>query len=97
MTPALAQKYWQETGFPLTNRQLKAIPQDQEVRLSTVTALPVSTGLYQVDVEGLVVAQAGAKAEPKSMPLHIRLSVSKDAAGKLTVTEQKDLSASASR
>jgi hypothetical protein len=91
MTPELTQKYWQETGFPLTTRQLKSIPQDQEVQVASVTALPISAGLYQVDVVGTVV-QARSKSEPKSMPLHIRLTVSKDAAGKLTVTEQKDLS-----
>jgi hypothetical protein len=97
MTPELAQKYWQETGFPLTSRQLKSIPQDQEIKLTTVTALPISAGLYQVDVEGSVVALVSPTSKPKTMPLHIRLTISKDAANKLTVTEQKDLSSSAAR
>src|ERR1700679_4303479 len=97
MTPELAQKYWQETGFPLTSRQLKSIPQDQEIELTTVTALPISAGLYQVDVAGSVVALVSPTSKPKTMPLHIRLTISKDAANKLTVTEQKDLSSSAAR
>ncbi|MBU6452062.1 MAG: hypothetical protein KGS72_09815 [Cyanobacteria bacterium REEB67] len=88
MSPELAQKYWQETGFPLTRSQLRAIPQDQQTQIVSTVALPVSPGIYQVDVEGSVTAQAGAK----TMPLHIRLTASKDATGKYTVTEQKDLS-----
>jgi hypothetical protein len=87
MTPELSQKYWQETGFPLTRKQLKAIPQDQQVLVTTVTALPIGVDQFQVDVVGTVTAQAGAK----SMPLHIRLNLNKDG-NKLVVTEQKDLS-----
>jgi len=93
MSPDLATKYWQETGFPLTKQQLKSIPQDQEVQVARVSALPMAPGQYQVDVVGAVIAQGGAK----SMPLHIRLTVTKDAASKLTVTEQKDLSSAAEK
>jgi len=88
MTPELAQKYWLETGFPLTRAQLKSIPQDQEVIVSNVASLVLSDGVYQVDVYGQVLANAGAK----NMPLHIRLTVTKEASGKFIVSEQKDLS-----
>ncbi|MBS1996623.1 MAG: hypothetical protein JSS86_09945 [Cyanobacteria bacterium SZAS LIN-2] len=91
MTPELAQKYWIETGFPLTRAQLRAIPQDQEVIVSNATAVPLGDGVYQVDVTGQVLANAGAK----NLPLHIRLTVSKDQTdGKFIVSEQKDLSSS---
>lgn len=57
MSPELAQKYWQETGFPLSRKQLKAIPQDQEVKVASVTTVPISVQFYQVDVEGSVIAR----------------------------------------
>jgi len=93
MSPDLAQKYWQETGFPLTRAQLKSIPQDQEIQITQVATLPFSASIYQVDVNGAIVNPT-AKT---NLPLHIRLTVNKDSQGKLTVIEQKDLSSAATK
>lgn len=90
MVPALADKYWKETNFPLSKMQLKTIPADQEVRIETIKTVK-SDENYQIDVFGGVVT--GSKEGSKSMPMHIQLMVKAEKGGKLLVLEQKDLSA----
>ncbi len=87
MTPELADRYWTETHFPLTKVQLKAMPQDQEVRIESITPVTLAVGSYQVDVQGNLI---GASGTPPT-PIIIRLSIVKDATGKLLVSEQKDI------
>ncbi len=87
MTPELADRYWTETHFPLTRIQLKAMPQDQEVRIESITPVTLAVGSYQVDVQGNLV---GASGTPPT-PIIIRLSIIQDATGKLLVSEQKDI------
>jgi hypothetical protein len=90
MVPALADKYWKETNFPLSKMQLKTIPADQEVRIETIKTVK-SDENYRIDVFGGVVT--GSKEGSKSMPMHIQLVVKAEKGGKLLVLEQKDLSA----
>lgn len=87
MTPELADRYWTETHFPLTKSQLKALPQDQEVRIESITPVTLAVGSYQVDVQGNIVSASGTPPTP----IVIRLSIVQDATGKLLVSEQKDI------
>lgn len=89
MTPDLATRYWSETNFPLSRSQLKALPQDQEVRIESVVPTTVSPGNYQVDVKGNLIGASGTA--PTAVV--IRLSIIQDASGKLLVSEQKDITA----
>lgn len=89
MTSDLADRYWTETNFPLSARQLKAMPQDQEVRIESVTPTTISPGNYQVDVKGNLVGASGTAPTP----VVIRLSIVQDSTGKLLVAEQKDITA----
>ncbi len=87
MTPELADRYWTETHFPLTRLQLKAMPQDQEVRIESITPVTLAAGSYQVDVQGNLIGTSGTPPTP----VIIRLSIVQDATGKLLVSEQKDI------
>jgi hypothetical protein len=89
MTPDLATRYWSETNFPLSRSQLKALPQDQEVRIESVVPTTISPGNYQVDVKGNLIGASGTA--PTAVV--IRLSIIQDASGKLLVSEQKDITA----
>ena len=91
MTPELAARYWSETNFPLSKSQLKALPQDQEVRIESVvpTTISVAPLSYQVDVKGNLIGASGTA--PTAVV--IRLSIVQDASGKLLVSEQKDITA----
>ncbi len=92
MTSDLADRYWKETNFPLTRSQLRALPQDQEVRIESVVPTTISPGNYQVDVKGNLIGASGTA--PTAVV--IRLSIIQDASGKLLVSEQKDITAQAS-
>ncbi|MDP3507560.1 MAG: hypothetical protein Q8T09_06185 [Candidatus Melainabacteria bacterium] len=91
MTSDLADRYWKETNFPLTRSQLRALPQDQEVRIESVVPTTISPGNYQVDVKGNLIGASGTT--PTAVV--IRLSIIQDASGKLLVSEQKDITAQA--
>ncbi|CAN5144028.1 hypothetical protein BH11CYA1_BH11CYA1_38310 [soil metagenome] len=89
MTTDLAERYWKETNFPLSKSQLKALPQDQEVRIESVIPTTIAPGNYQVDVKGNLIGASGTA--PTAVV--IRLSIIQDASGKLLVSEQKDITA----
>jgi hypothetical protein len=91
MTPDLATRYWNETNFPLSRSQLRALPQDQEVRIESVVPTTISPGNYQVDVKGNLIGASGTA--PTAVV--IRLSIIQDASGKLLVSEQKDITSQA--
>lgn len=93
MTSDLAERYWKETNFPLTRSQLKALPQDQEVRIESVVPTTISPGNYQVDVKGNLIGASGTAPTA----VIIRLSIIQDASGKLLVSEQKDITAQATQ
>jgi hypothetical protein len=89
MTSDLADRYWNETHFPLTARQLRTMPQDQELRIESITPTTISPGNYQVDVKGNLIGASGTAPTP----VVIRLSIVQDTTGKLLVAEQKDITA----
>jgi hypothetical protein len=90
MTPELSNRYWDETHFPLSSRQLATLPQDDEVKIVVVNSEAIAPGIYQVDVHASHLAgHSGSQS-----PVLIRLTLTQDATGKYLVSEQKDLSAS---
>lgn len=97
MSAELQKKYWQETGFPLSQEQQRRLPKEQEIRIESSLARKSGPGLHVVDVRGGIVTRETAADASKSMPMHIQLTMLEDQSGRLTVIEQKDLSAQASQ
>jgi hypothetical protein len=90
MTPDLVESYWRDTHFPLTQKQLKALPQDTTVLINKITANPVDSNTTSADVFAQLV---NGKTKLGS-PIHLRLKLSVYEEGALKVSEQKDLTAS---
>lgn len=90
MTPELRDKYWEETGFPLPREKRRQLPEDQDVRITSVETITTSATTYQSDVKGAVVTLDSQGS--KSMPVYLKLSLEKDAGGKVLVSKQEDLS-----
>ncbi len=89
MSPELMRSYWQDTHFPLTARQLKALAQGTTVTIEQVTPQRLDARTIQADVyANLVRAGSGARN-----PIHLRLQVELDAEGNPRITEQKDVTA----
>lgn len=90
MTSELRDKYWEETGFPLPREKRRQLPEDQDVRITSVETITTSATTYQTDVKGAVVTLDSQGS--KSMPVYLKLSLEKDANGKVLVSKQEDLS-----
>lgn len=91
MTPELMNRYWQETNFPLSNRQLKNLPQGVTILITELKQEPAPDGTtVMVDVR----AQLTDPKNPKvSTPVNLRLKLTADAERRIQVLEQQDLTA----
>lgn len=90
MTSELRDKYWEETGFPLPREKRRQLPEDQDVRITSVETITTSATTYQADVKGAVVTLDSQGS--KSLPVYLKLTLEKDANGKVLVSKQEDLS-----
>ena len=90
MRQELLNRYWQETNFPLTNRQLKNLPQGVTILITELKQEPAADGTVLVDVR----AQLTDPKNPKiATPVNLRLSLGIDSEQRIQVLEQQDLSA----
>lgn len=91
MSPELVEKYWKETNFPLTRRQLKSLPQGTTVMINKIAQEPVGE-------DGLSVRIFADLVRPDSKmtnPVHIRLKIGLGEDGNIQVLEQEDITAAA--
>lgn len=89
MSPELVQKYWDETRFPLTKRQLRELPQDMTLMITELKQGEQSDST----VDAVIKAQLSDPKNPKlSTPVHLKLKLGLDAEGKIQVVDQEDLS-----
>lgn len=88
MTAPLLERYWHETGFPLSQRRLRELPRRQTLMITQVIQKRLSAQEKEVDVFGDL-TQAKSKI---TSPIHLQLRLLA-AAGEIKVTDQKDLTA----
>lgn len=89
MNPELLKKYWRETNFPLSKRQLKRLPKDQTVVVNKVLQAPTSSVTTDVDLY----AELLTSKSKQPTPVHLKLGLSLNQDGNLEVVSQKDLTA----
>lgn len=89
MKPELLERYWQETNFPLSRRQLGTLPQGQTVLITRVQQDRIDETTKDVDIYAELVSADGKL----SSPVHLKLKVTATPDGALQITEQKDLTA----
>ncbi|HEY9783914.1 MAG TPA: hypothetical protein V6D17_00840 [Candidatus Obscuribacterales bacterium] len=92
MAPELLERYWKETNFPLSKRQLSALPQGQTVLITRVVQERADEKTKEVDIYAEFVSADGKM----SSPVHLKLKIVSTADGALQVVDQKDLTASGS-
>lgn len=91
MSQQLLERYWKETKFPLTNAQLKSLPQKCSVTITEIQQKPIDMESADVDIYAHMV-------QPNSRvmaPLHLKLKLGITTDGTIRVIEQQDVTASA--
>lgn len=88
MSQQLLEHYWKETGFPLTTKQLKALPQNSTVIITEIQQKSLDVETAQVDIFAQLV-QAHSK---EGAPIHLKLKLGITADGTIKVLEQQDIS-----
>lgn len=87
MTPELLDKYWKETNFPLSRRQLKSLPQGSTVMITKIGQERTAPEYSTADIYAELV-----RAESKvSNPVHIKLKLGVGPENHIQVIEQEDL------
>lgn len=89
MSPELLERYWQETKFPLSKRQLSALPQGASLLISEMKQERLDANNTQVDVHAQLVDAANPKV---GTPVNLRLKLTVDTHGQIFISEQQDLS-----
>ncbi len=87
MLPPVLDKYWQETNFPLAQRQLKSLPQGQTVMITKVTQERTAAEEKEVDIFAELVS-ANSKI---SNPVHLKLKLSLSSDKQIKVGSMQDL------
>jgi hypothetical protein len=90
MAPAVLDKYWQETNFPISKKQLSGLPQGQTLMITKVEQERVSAQEKDVDLYAELVS-ANSKI---SNAVHLKIRVAGGSDNELKVTNLEDLSAS---
>jgi hypothetical protein len=92
MSPELLEKYWKETNFPLTRRQLRTLPQGTTLMINKITQEKLGDNSASVDIYADLV-----RVETKTgSPVHIKLKLARNNEGGIRVLEQEDLTAAVS-
>jgi len=89
MSPDLLDKYWQETNFPLTTKQLSALPQGATVMITRIQHERGSNG----DATADIYAQLVRPDSKISTPVHIKLKLGIGDDNGIRVLDQEDLTA----
>lgn len=89
MSPELLERYWQETRFPLSKRQLASLPSQTNVLISDLKQERIDQNTVQVDIK----AQLSDLRNPKQgTPVNLRLKLTTGKDGQIVVTDQQDIS-----
>jgi hypothetical protein len=91
MSPELLEKYWEETNFPLSKRQLKGLPQGTTVMITRIA----QERSGPTDATADIYAQLVRTDSKLSSPVHIKLKLGVSEENKIRVIEQEDLTAGA--
>lgn len=91
MSQPLLERYWKETGFPLSTRQLKALPQNSTVMITSIQQKRIDEESAEVDIFAQLV-QPNSK---DSSPVRLNLKLGTTTDGTIRVIEQQDISADA--
>jgi hypothetical protein len=89
MSPELLNKYWVETNFPLSEKQLKTLPQGTTVIITKIAQDRLDNSTSAADVFAEMV-HPGNKV---TSPVHLKLRLALASEGNIRVTEQQDLTA----
>lgn len=90
MSPELLERYWQETRFPLSKKQLSQLPQGANILITQLKQERIDSSNVVVDVR----AQLSDSANPKiSTPVNLRLKLGVGNGGQIIILDQQDLSA----
>ncbi len=90
MAAQVLDKYWQETSFPISRKQLSSLPQGQTLMITKVGQERISTNEKDVDLYAELVS-ANSKI---SNAVHLKMRVVNSPDNELKVTNLQDLSAS---
>jgi hypothetical protein len=90
MAPSVLDKYWQETNFPISKKQLSGLPQGQTLMITKVDQERISAQEKDVDLYAELVS-ANSKV---SNAVHLKIRVVGSADNELKVTNLQDLSSS---
>jgi hypothetical protein len=94
MSPDLLERYWKETRFPLSRRQLSALPHGTSVVIGELKQTPLDAKTVSVDVHAQITS---AENPNNATPVNLRLKLALDESGQIAVVEQQDLSSKASK
>jgi hypothetical protein len=90
MSPTMLDKYWQETNFPISKKQLSGLPQGQTLMITKVSQERISSQEKDVDLYAELVS-ANSKV---SNAVHLKIRVATGVDNELKVTSLQDLSSS---
>ncbi len=90
MTPALMNSYWQDTGFPLSSKQLDKLPKGLTVSIDSIQQTPVNHDSIKVEIQGKLLDSTSQFVNN----LHLQLNLQEKKNGELQVSQQQDLTTS---
>jgi hypothetical protein len=91
MSSELLEKYWKETNFPLSRRQLKSLPQGTTVMITRIAQERSGPTESSADIY----AQMVRSDSKLSSPVHIKLKLGVSEENAIRVLDQEDLTAGA--
>ncbi len=90
MSPDLLERYWSETSFPLSKKQLQGLPQSANLLISELKQERIDANSVQVDIHAKLCDTQNPKL---TTPVNLRLKLALDANRQIFVLDQEDLSA----
>lgn len=90
MSPDLLERYWQETRFPLSKKQLAALPNQTSIMIVELKQERVDQSTVQVDIKAMLSDISNPKVVT---PVNLRLKLTNGEDGQIVVTDQQDISA----
>ena len=90
MSPELLERYWQETRFPLSKKQLAALPPQTSIMITELKQERVDQNTVQVDIRA---ALSDSQNQKIVTPVNLRLKLTAGPDGQILVIDQQDISA----
>ena len=93
MTPELLERYWVETKFPLSKRQLKALPTGTSIMITELKQERIDANTVQVILKALLSDAANPKV---ATPVNLQLKLAVGPDQTIVVMDQQDISSTTS-